>query len=478
MNQAKKNKNIFQRIRAMDLTSGNLFLKLGIFALPIALASIFQLLYTTVDLMTVHMGNGENSAAAISGNTALINLIVVMFSGMSIGANVAIGNAIGAKDYDHAQKVLSTSVIFSLITGVIVGIFGFIVTPFLLDLIKIEPMYLEEATTYLRIYFVGLPFLMLYNYGSQIHRSMGDSSTPFIVLVISGVINIGFDCLFVFTPGLRLGVAGVAWATVISECVSSILITLSLVTSKTAVIHFNPKKIEIDFQCLGEIVRLGLPAGLQGFFFALPNTIIQSALYDIGAGNVALQNGAIAANNLNNYNYAFIETFSPAPLAIVAQNYGAKNKENIKKMVKYGFIWITIYSAVYSLISAIFYHPLLALFVDYNNVEAIEAGRQRLWLIGFTYVLDGYMDIMAGTMKGVRKPTIPAIITALTCTVFRIIFIEFFVLRIPEMRNVLWLYSAYPISWTMANIASAIVLPLVLKKAFEKIDSEQIKTAQ
>lgn len=468
MENSAKKKGLFSRIRSMDLTSGNLFLKLGIFALPMALTTILQLLYTTVDLMTVHVGNGENSAAAISGNTALINLIIVMFSGMSIGANVAIGNALGAKNRDHAEKVLSTSVIFSLICGVAVGLFGFFMTPLFLQLIKIEPMYLEEATTYMKIYFIGLPFLMLYNYGAQIHRSMGDSSTPFAVLFISGLINIAFDCLFVFV--FHLGVAGVAIATIISELVSSILVTISLIVSKTAPIHLIPKSMKLDGSCLAEIVRLGLPAGLQGFFFALPNTFIQSALYDIGAGNVALQNGAIAANNINSYNYAFIEAISSATMAIVAQNYGAKNKENIKKTLKYGLIWVISYSALYALVIALAYRPLLSLFVDYDNIDAIKAGQQRLWIIGFTYFLDATMDVMAGTMKGIRRPIAPAVITATTCTVFRILFIEFMVLKIPEMRNVVWLYSAYPISWVMANIVSVIVLPGALKKAFKEMD--------
>lgn len=464
-----KKKNFIEKIRSMNLTEGNLFWKLGLFALPMALTTILQLLYTTVDLMTVHIGESENAAAAISGNSALINLIVVMFNSMAIGANVAIGNALGAKNLTHAKKVLNTSILFSIICGLGVGLFGYLLTPFFLDLIQIEPMYLEDATTYMCIYFIGLPFLMVYNYGAQIHRSMGDSSSPFFILLVSGLINVGFDCLFVFA--CHFGVAGVAWATVISEGVSAILIVLSLIFSKGAPIRLDFKHFKWDHSCLAEIIRLGLPAGLQGFFFALPNTFIQAALYNIGAGNIPLQNGAIAANNINNYNYAFIEAFSSATMAIIAQNYGAKKKENIIKTIKYGFIWVTLYSALYALIIAVAYRPLLSLFVDYDNDIAIEAGKQRLWLVGFTYVLDAYMDVASSGMKGVRHTLTPAIITAITCTVFRIVFIECCVLRIPEMRTVLWLYSAYPISWVLACIADGICLPIIYKKAFKQIEA-------
>ncbi len=455
----------------MDLTKGNLFWKLGLFALPMALTTILQLLYTTVDLISVHLwGGGETSASAISGNGALINLIVVMFSGMAVGANVAIGIAVGAKKQEHAQKVLHTSLIFALICGIVVGIFGFSCTPLFLELINIEPLYMEEATQYMRIYFIGLPLLMLFNYSAQIHRAIGDSSTPFLALVISGLVNVLFDFIFVYA--LKWNVRGVAWATVISEAVSALFLLVSFFLHKKAFVHLEWKSFKIDKDSLVEIVKLGLPAGLQGFFFALPNTFIQSALYQIGADNISLQNGAIAANNINNYNYAFIEALSSATMAFTAQNYGAKNKKNIKEVFHYGLIWTMMAEVLYSLLILFAYQPLLSLFVDGDNMEAIMAGRDRLWIVGLTYFLDGFMDVSSGSMKGMRHPLAPAIVTALTCTVFRIAMIEGLVLQIESMRTLLWLYSVYPFSWILAVIADFICLPILRKKEFKKLDRE------
>ena len=467
MERANRKPGIFERIRSMDLTSGNLFWKLGLFALPMALATILQLLYTTVDLVTVHLwGGGENSASAISGNGALINLVVVMFSGLAIGANVAIGNAIGAKDLEHAEKVVHTSLLFALFSGIAVAVFGFFMTPILLDLIQIEPAYRDEAVSYMQIYFVGLPLLMLYNYASQIHRAMGDSSTPFLALLFAGCVNLLADFLFVYF--LRANVRGVAWATVLSEGVSALALLLSLGLRKHALLRLRPKELRIDRQTLGEIVKLGLPAGFQGFFFALPNTFIQSALYVIGAGNVALQNGAIAANNINNYNYAFIEAISSSTMAIIAQNYGAKKENNVRKALWYGLAWGTIYCALYSLVIFVGYRPLLSLFVDGDNEVAIEAGKTRLWLIGFTYVLDMAMDVAGGAMKGIRRPLAPAIVTGVCCTLFRIAAIQGVILRVEAFQNVLWLYSVYPISWVLACAANFTLLPILFKKAFPR----------
>lgn len=457
--------------RKMDFAGGNLFLKIGFFAIPMAFATVFQLLYSTVDLVTVHyFGGGQSSASAISANGSLINLIVVMFSAMAIGANVAIGNALGANRQEDAEKTLHTSFLFALATGVCVGAIGYFVTPYLLKLIQTHADYMENATTYMRVYFIGLPFLMVFNYGSQMHRAIGDSLTPFVILAISGLVNVVFDLIFVIVFGMD--VFGVSLATVISEAISAILVVSSFAFRKKMWIRFSFKKLRIDGRALMEIIRLGVPAGLQGFFFALPNTFIQSALYQIAGDNVDLLDGAIAANSLNNYCYAFVEAISASCMAFTAYNYGARNKELIKKAFWYSLIWMAIWNAVYALLILFAYHPLLSLFVDADNEASIEAGKTRLWIVGLTYFLDGAMDVCASSMKGVRQTKQPMWITLLTCTVSRIVLIYAVVLRIPYFSTVLWLYSLYPISWVLAVIADAIILPLIWKKTFRKIDEE------
>ena len=468
-------KNPLKSVKEMDLTTGNLFWKIGLFALPMALTSIMQLLYTTVDLISVHFwGNGQSSASAISANGSLINLIVVVFTALSLGANVAIGNAKGAGDREHAQKILHTALIFALVVGIVIGIAGFAASRSLLILIKTEEAYLSNATTYMRIYFAGLPLLMIYNYGAQMHRAVGDSTTPFLALLIAGLLNVFFDFIFVYFA--RLDVAGVAWATVISEGVSATLVVVPLFLKNSGYLHCEWKSFKIDRDSLVEVVKLGLPAGLQGFFFALPNTFIQSALYTIAKdmpNSLDVEDGAIAANTINNYCYACVEAISAACLAVTAQNFGARNKKNILKAFWYAQAWNLIFNVFYSLLILFAHNQLLSLFVDSDNSVSLQAGWERLMVVSFTYVLDGIMDISSSAMRGVRHSTAPMWVTMLTCTVFRILMIETVILRVDYFKTVFWLYSVFPFSWILADIGDGICLGLIFKKEFRKIDEEQ-----
>ena len=470
-------KNPFKSVKEMDLTTGNLFWKIGLFALPMALTSIMQLLYTTVDLISVHFwGNGQSSASAISANGSLINLIVVVFTSLSLGANVAIGNAKGAGNRDRALRVLHTSLIFALVVGIAVGIAGFFSSKSLLILIKTDEFYLTNATTYMQIYFVGLPLLMIYNYGAQMHRAVGNSTTPFLALLIAGLLNVFFDFTFVYYA--KLDVAGVAWATVISEGVSAILVVAPLFFKNSGYLHCEWKSFKIDRASLSEVVKLGLPAGLQGFFFALPNTFIQSALYTIAKdmpNSLDVEDGAIAANSINNYCYACVEAISAACLAVTAQNFGARNKKNILKAFWYAQAWNLIFNVFYSLLIFTAHNQLLSLFVDSDNSVSLQAGWDRLMIVGFTYVLDGVMDISSSAMRGVRHSTAPMWVTMLTCTVFRIAMIECVILQVDTFKTVFWLYSVFPFSWILADIGDGICLSLIFKKEFKKIDEEQAK---
>ena len=468
-------KNPLKSVKEMDLTTGNLFWKIGLFALPMALTSIMQLLYTTVDLISVHFwGNGQSSASAISANGSLINLIVVVFTSLSLGANVAIGNAKGAGNREKALKVLHTALIFALAVGIAIGLAGFFASHSLLILIKTEEAYLDNATTYMQIYFAGLPLLMIYNYGAQMHRAVGNSTTPFVALFIAGLMNVLFDFIFVYFA--HLDVAGVAWATVISEGISAILVIVPLFFKNSGYLHCRWRDFKIDRASLVEVVKLGLPAGLQGFFFALPNTFIQSALYTIAKdmpNSLDVEDGAIAANSINNYCYACVEAVSAACLAVTAQNFGARNKKNILKAFWYAQAWNLIFNVFYSLLILFAHNQLLSLFVDSDNEVSLQAGWERLMVVSFTYVLDGIMDICSSSMRGVRHSTTPMWVTMLTCTVFRIAMIELVILRVDAFKSVFWLYSVFPFSWILADIGDGIGVALIFKKEFRKIDEEK-----
>lgn len=466
----EKQKTKFSFFSPIDMTTGNIFAKIGMFSLPIALTTVMQLLYTTIDLITVHYGDSAESMGAIASNSALINLIIVVFTNIALGANVVLAQAKGANEKEKAEKVMHSSLIFALIAGIAVGVLGFVISDDLLRAMGTETHYLEKATLYLKIYFVGLPFLMLYNYEAQLLRAQGDSQTPFFVLMISGLINVGADCLFVFA--FKMGVAGVAWATVISEGVSCVLCLLSLIFAKNHFVSFSFKKLRIDGKVLGEVVKVGLPAGLQGFFFSLPNVFIQSSLYTIDPGNEQLENGAIAASNIEGYIFAGVDGLASAVMSFVAQNRGARNSKNVKKSLWYGLIWVTLYWAACCLVVVLSYRNLLSLFVD--SEEAINAGRDRLFIMAFTYVLDGTMIITAGALRGLRHSTYPMVTTLIFCTIFRILMLKT-VFQIDYFHTVFWLYALFPVSWVLATISNTVALIYCMPKECKRLDEEKAK---
>ena len=292
-------KKITSIFKPRDMTGGNLFAKIILLAIPAMLATMMQLLYTTIDLATVSAGDGAESMGAIASNTALINLIIVVFTGTALGANVVLSEAKGAGNKEKAHKVVHSSLLFALISGIFVGVLGFFISDNLLELMGTESHYLAKATLYLKIYFCGLPFLMIFNYAAQLLRAQGDSLSQFIALTISGLINVGFDLLFVFP--LHMGVAGVALATIIAEAISAFICVLFLIKGKKNYVNLSLKKLRIDSATILEVLKIGLPAGLQGFFFSLPNVFIQSSLYTIDPGNVNLENGATASGNIEGY---------------------------------------------------------------------------------------------------------------------------------------------------------------------------------
>jgi putative MATE family efflux protein len=328
-----------------------------------------------------------------------------------------------------------------------------------------EEHYFAKAALYLKIYFCGLPFLMIYNYAAQLLRAQGNSHGPFIALFISGLVNITFDLLFVFP--LKMGVAGVALATIMAEAVSAFVCMYILIMGKNNYVSFSFKKFKIDGKSLAEVVKIGLPAGLQGFFFSLPNVFIQASLYTIDPGNVNLENGATASGNIEGYFFAVCDAIAVSTMTFIAANVGAKKKDNILKCILYGAIWGSIFCVLIALATGLAYKPLLSLLV--NNEEAIEAGRSRLFLMGFFYFLDFTMAFSAAVLRGMKRSNYPMITTLLTCTVLRIVLI-LTVFPIPYFHTVFWLYALFPITWVIATISNVVALLIFLPKDLKKID--------
>ncbi len=470
-----------------DLTEGNLFLKIPLFALPLALTTIFQLLYTTVDLLTVtYFGGGTLSMTAIGSNSVLINLIITVFTSIPLGANVAMGNAKGAKNPERAERILHTSLIIGLLTGILVGVFGFFLSHYFLEWMGTPAAIIDKSAEYLRVYFVGMPFLMIYNYGSQIMRALGDSKRPFYILMASGMVNVAFDFLFVIS--FNLDVAGVAWATVLSELVSAVLVVVCLTFNRKGFTYVHWKKMRIDSLALKEILSIGLPAGIQGLAFSIPNVLIQSSLYTITdyringelVGINEIISGSSASAQVEGYLFALIDSFAAATVAFVGQNYGARKVENIRKSFWYSTIWMLIAWGIFALFCGIMPKKMLGVFmVDEEGLNlslALSAGQERLFIMAFTYWLDGIMGICAAYLRGMRHSTSPAIITLVGCTGLRILFI-YTLFNIPEFHTIFWLYAAFPISWILVDL---VYIPTILcteKKVFASLGKNEAKTA-
>ena len=470
-----------QKSSEMDLTSGNLFWKIPRFALPMALTTILQLLYTTVDLYTVsNFGGGNNSMSAVGSNTPLINLIITFFVSFSIGANVVMGNAKGANDKDRCQKILNTSMILGLITGIIVGIAGFFVSPYMLKRMNTPEGILDKSTEYLQIYFLGLPFLMICNYGSQVLRALGDSKRPLYILIISGLTNI--VCDFIFVIFFKLDVKGVAWATVLSEVVSAILIVLWLCLYKKSFVRLNFKDLRMDKRALKDILKIGIPSGLQGLGYCIPNVMIQSSLYSITDYSIngiqinvyEIVAGSSASATIENYVFAFVDAFASAITAFVGQNYGAKNKKNIHKTFIYAIFWTLVTWGICSFICCVFPNQVLSVFItdgdniNYNN--ALLAGKERMIMMVLTYSIDALMDLSSAYLRGMKHSLAPSINTITCCVGLRILFLVF-LFPLSTFHTIFWLYFVYPLSWSLSVICFIPMIILIEKKAFKEMEN-------
>ena len=473
----------FNQVRhsEMNLTEGNLFWKFGLFALPLALTTILQLLYTTMDLWTVTTyGGGSVSMSAVGSNTALINLIVTVFVNMSMGANVAISQAKGANDKQRAEKVLHTSLILALIAGIIVGLVGFFISGKLLEIMNTPSTIIDKATDYLKIYFIGLPFLMIYNYGSQILRALGDSKKPLYILIASGIINVAFDIILV--KYAFLDVKGVAIATISSEALAAILTIIVLYFNKNGFVKLNFKKLRIDLSSLKDVLIIGLPAGIQGLSFSVPNVMIQSSLYDITNYTIdgvkismdEITAGSSASNQLENFAFALEDAIGVSLCTFVGQNYGAKKKDNIKKSLWIAICWDIITCAFIATLFITLSKELLSIFITEKQgviqANAVAAGQQRLYIMIIPYIFDGIMIICGDYLRGMKISTPPAIITLIGCTGFRIIFI-LFLFPIPYFHTIFWLFAVYPISWIIIDLCYIPIILFLQKKAFKQIEN-------
>lgn len=429
------------------MTEGPIFSKLIKFSVPLIFSSVLQLLFNAADIVVVGRFAGDNSLAAVGSTGSLINLLVNLFMGLSVGTNVIAAQYFGAKKHDLVKETVHTAITISIISGIVLTIVGVIGAKYILILMQAPQEVLSLAATYLKIYFSGITATMVYNFGSALLRAKGDTKRPLIILSISGIINVILNLIFVIS--FNLDVAGVAWATVISQCFSAVMVIMILIQEEDD-FKLNLKKLKIDTHILSKIVKIGLPAGFQGIMFSFSNVIIQSSVNSFGAVLIA---GNSAACNLEGFIYTSMNGFSQGALTFCSQNMGAKKTDRIKKVVVISQLSIFVIGAILGALFLLFGTSLLGIYT--KSDEVIKCGMTRLWIIFTTYYLCGMMDGMANSIRGIGHSLMPVISSLLGACVFRIVWL-FTIFQIPQFHTPETIFISYPISWILTFIVNLI----------------------
>lgn len=429
-----------------DLTSGPLTIKIIKFIIPLMLTGILQLLYNAADSIVVGHYDGSSALAAVSSVGALINLLVNAFMGLSVGAAVVVAQDYGAKDYEGVSKTVHTSYLISIIGGIVVGAIGLIFSRQFLIWMGSPEDVLPLSTEYLMIYFIGTPANMAYNFGASILRSIGDTKRPLYFLTISGLVNVVLNLVLVIV--FHMGVAGVAYATIISQILSAVMVIVYMMKSKDCV-RFVPKKMRIHGDKLKKMLYIGLPAGFQGTVFSLSNVVIQSAVNSFGSLVMA---GNGAASSLEGFTYTAMNSVYQASLTFVGQNVGAKKYDRINKVQGVCLVLVTIIGLVFGVTTYCLGEPLLSIYLP-NDPEAIPYGIIRMSYIALPYFLCGMMEVMVGGQRGMGMSFIPMINALLGSCVLRIVWISTVFAADPTLFT---LYISYPISWIVTTLAHTV----------------------
>ena len=443
------------RSNQIDMTEGPIFGKLLKFSIPLIASSVLQLLFNAADVVVVGRFAGDNSLAAVGSTGSLINLLINLFMGLSVGTNVVVAHYFGAKKFNELQDTIHTAVLVSIYSGLILTVVGVLGAKPILTFMQAPTDVLNLAALYLRIYFGGITATMVYNFGSAILRAKGDTQRPLYILLGAGILNFVLNLIFVIV--FKMDVAGVGLATVISQVIAAILVIFILIREPDE-FHLNLKKLRINRMIFTRIVKIGLPAGFQGIMFSFSNVIIQSSVNTFGATMIA---GNSAAVNLESFIYTAMNGFSQGSLTFCSQNMGAGRTDRIKKIVWISQASIIVIGAVLGAVFLFFGTELLGIFS--TNPEVIKAGMSRLWIIFTTYYLCGMMDGMANSIRGIGHSLMPVISSLIGACLFRIIWL-FTIFLIPQFHTPATIFLSYPISWILTFIANVVFYNKYLRK--------------
>lgn len=441
------------------MVNGNLWKDILIFSLPLILSNLLQVLFNTSDIIVVGQFAGANSLGSVGSTVNLVTLFTSFLIGLSNGVNVLVGRNLGSKDHKSVKDIVHNSFIVCLITGIIIFLLGFFFSRNILILMQTKDELLDGAILYLKIYFVGMPALAIYNYGNAIYSAAGNTRKPLLYLSIAGVLNILLNLFFVIV--CKLDAAGVAIASVISQYVSAILIVISLIKTKEPY-HLSLKELKVSKERTKELLSLGLPSGLQAAIFAIANIFIQSAVNTLPTEIV---DGNAAAQNADTFTWQIMDAFYVASSSFISQNLGAKKKKRIKET----YFITTLYSFSISLIIGIllffFAEPFLNIFVKEQDV--VLAGLDRLKIMAFSYCISAFMDGTIASSRGLGKTVVPTIIVISGSCVLRIAWIYTI---FAHFKTITSLYLLYSCSWFITAVAEIIYFIIAYKKVTKNLE--------
>lgn len=447
----------------MDMCSGPILSKILLFTLPLMFSSILQLLFNAADIIVVGRFAGDNSLGAVGSTSSLINLLTNFFMGLSVGANVLVARYFGAKQRKDLTETVHTAMMLSVCSGILLTIIGLVGAKQILIWMDSPEELLPLSTLYLRIYFLGMPAMMLYNFGSAIMRATGDTRRPLYYLTAAGVINVILNLLFVIV--FRMDVAGVAAATVISQCISAFLIVRCMISEQAGEIRVELSKLHIYQDKFMRILRIGLPASFQGILFSFSNVIIQSSVNSFGPIVVS---GNSAAANIEGFVYVAMNAFHQATISFTGQNVGAAKYERINKILYTSQVCVLVVGIVLGNLAVFFGYPLLHMYTTSKVV--MDAGMKRMRVICSTYALCGMMDVMVGSLRGLGYSVMPMIVSLIGACGLRLVWIFTF-FRTEPFHNVTSLYLTYPASWLITFLAHVVCFIIVRRKVEKRVAS-------
>lgn len=438
------------------MCSGSLMPKLISFSLPLMLSSILQLLFNAVDLIVVGRFAGSDCLAAVGATTALINIFINFFIGLSIGANVCAARYYAAGEYKKMSAAVHTAIMTAFISGIIIFILGQLLARPALQIMDTPDGIIDMSVLYMRIYFMGTPFFMLYNFGAAVLRAVGDTKRPMLFLLLAGTINAGLNIFLVVV--FHLDVAGVAIATVFSQMISCVLVLLVLFKSPDAY-RLSFSKMKIQKELLKDIFKIGLPAGLQSTVINVSNAMLQSSVNSFGENAMA---GYTAANNIFGFLYTSANAITQGCMSFTSQNLGARKYGRMKKVLVYCLILETVACLAMGSVAYFFGENVLHIYT--SSSEVIAYGVEILSLTTLTYFLCGYMDCIPGALRGMGHSAVPMILSIIGTVGVRIIWIYGF---FPNHRDIKFLFISYPMSWIVTIIMQSVCYLIIIKRKNE-----------